>query len=350
MQPESMRKAFLVLFMAMTASFVVITWPFAKAAFLAFTLAVIFFPLHRLAIEKLRFPRYLAAAATTLVVGICVILPLVVLIGVVVTQIGHFLQEIAARVEGGSVSDAMGQLFAAVHDWIGRLWGQAPSIEEIRSAVMGGLAEAGRKFYEFSPRFLSTTVSIVVNFLLMLLFLVVFLAEGGQLFDWLMETTPLATEHRRELARDVRRTITTSIAAAVIIAVVQGTLLGLGFWVAGFDQPYGWALVAAILSLIPVVGASSCYLTSTAFLLASGNVRGAILFFLYGIVIVSGVDNVLRPFIVRGTARVHPLLLFIVLIGAVKIFGPIGLLVGPVLLSIFLATLRIYRREFIQIG
>lgn len=344
-----MRKAFLVLFVVMTAVFVVITWPFAKAAFLAFTLSVIFFPLHRLALERLRFPRYLAASATTLVVGICVIIPLVVLIGVVVTQIGHFLQGITAQVEGGGVSDAMGQLLATVHDWILKLWGQAPSIDEIKSAIMGGLTEAGKKLYEFSPRFVSTTISIVVNFLLMLVFLVVFLAEGGALFDWLMESTPLATEHRRELARDVRRTITSSIVAAVITAVVQGALLGLGFWIAGFGQPYGWALVAMILSLIPVVGASSCYVTATVVLLASGNAQGAILFLLYGVVIVSGVDNILRPLIVRGASRMHPLLLFVVLIGAVRLFGPIGLLVGPVLLSIFLATLRIYRREFVEI-
>lgn len=349
MKPESMRKTFLVLFVTMIAVFVVITWPFAKAAFLAFTLAVIFFPLQRLALERLRFPRYLAAVVTTLVVATCVIVPLVVLIGVVVTQIGHFLQGIETQLVGGSLSDTLGQLLAAIHDWIQRIWGGAPPIGELESAIMTGLTEAGKKFYEFSPRVLSTTISIVVNFLLMLVFLVVFLAEGGALFDWLMETTPLATEHRRELARDVRKTITTSIAAAVIIAVVQGALLGIGFWVAGFGQPYGWMLIAMILSLIPVVGASSCYVTSTILLLASGNVQGAILFFLYGLVIVSGVDNVLRPIIVRGSSRMHPLLLFVVLIGAVKLFGPIGLLVGPVLLSIFLVTLRIYRREFVQL-
>jgi predicted PurR-regulated permease PerM len=317
---------------------------------LAFTLSVIFFPLHRVALERFHFPRYLAASVTTFVVGICVIIPVVVLIGVLVTQIGHFLQGIAVQAAGGSLSDTMGQLLTAVHDWIVRLWGQAPPIEEIESAVMSGLAEVVKEFYQFSPRVLSTTVSIVVNFFLMLVFLVVFFAEGGALFDWIMETTPLATEHRRELARDVRRTITSSIVAAVITAVVQGALLGLGFWIAGFGQPSGWALVAMILSLIPLVGASSCYVTATVLLLASGNVQGAILFLLYGVVIVSGIDNILRPLIVRGASRMHPLLLFVVLIGAVKLFGPIGLLVGPVLLSIFLATLRIYRREFVEIS
>lgn len=350
MHPTSMRRAFLVLFAVLTALFAAITWPFAKAAFLAFTLAVIFAPVQRLARERLRLPRYLAATLTTLAVGICVVFPMAVLVGVVVTQISHFLQGVAAQAQSGGLSDAMGQLVVAVHGWIERLWGQAPTAAEIEASFRGALSEVVTKFYEFSPRVLSTTISIVVNFVLMLLFLVVFLAEGGALFDWLMETTPLAAEHRRELARDVRVTITTSLIAAILTAVIQGALLGFGFWMAGFDQPYGWALVAMILSLIPVIGAASCYITSTALLAATGHPQGAILFLLFGVVVVSGSDNVIRPLLFRGKMKMHPLLLFMVFIGAVKALGPIGLLVGPVLLSIFLASLRIYRREFVAVG
>lgn len=344
-----MRKAFLIIFGILTALFIVITWPFAKAAFLAFTLAVIFAPFQRFVRERLRFPRYLAAIATTLIVGICVIIPLAVLIGVVVTQIGFFLQGIMLDVQAGSISDAFGQLVVGIHDWINNIWGQAPPTEEIQSTIVNALTEAVRKFYEFSPRVLSTTISVLANFFLMLVFLVVFLAEGGGLFDWVMETTPLEPHHRRELARDVRVTITSSIVAAIVTALAQGALLGLGFWKAGFGQPTGWALIAMILSLIPVIGAASCYITSAAVLFSTGDVKGAIAFLLFGIGIVSMVDNLIKPLIVRSGSRVHPLLLFVVLVGAVKFLGPIGILVGPVLLSIFLASLRIYRREFVNI-
>lgn len=343
-----MRKAFLVLFAVLTALFVAICWPFAKAAFLAFTLAVIFHPLQRLAVTRLKLPRYIGATATTVVVAVCVIFPMAVLIGVVVTQIGYFLQGVAVQVQGGSFSDTVGQLLIVVHDWIERIWGSAPSMEELKGTLMTGVQEVARWFYDFSPRVLTTTLSVLANFVLMLLFLVVFLAEGGGLYGVIMESTPLSTEHRVELARDVRLTIITSIAAAVITAMVQGTLLGFGFWVAGFSQPTSWGLIAAILSIIPIIGASSCYLTATALLFAAGNVKGALLFLIFGLVVVSGVDNVIRPLVVRGASRMHPLLLFVVLIGGVRLFGPIGILVGPVLLSIFLASLRIYRREFVQ--
>ena len=350
MKPDSMRKAFLVFFLLLTALFIAICWPFAKAAFLAFTLAVIFHPLQRFAVERLRLPRYLGAVATTIVVAVCVIFPLAVLIGVVITQVGHFLQGVVVEVQGGSFSDTVGQLLIALHDWIERIWGSAPSIEELQSTLMAGMQEVAKWFYEFSPRVLVTTLGVLANFVLMLVFLVVFLAEGGALYSVIMESSPLSAAHRGELARDVRLTIVTSIAAAVITAMIQGALLGFGFWIAGFAQPTSWGLIAVILSIIPVIGASSCYLAATALLFAAGSVKGALLFLLFGLIVVSGIDNVTRPLIIRGGAKMHPLLLFVVLIGGVQLFGPIGILVGPVLLSIFLASLRIYRREFVRAG
>lgn len=350
MKPESMRVAFLVLFAVLTALFAAIAWPFATAAFLAFTLAVIFYPLHRFMLERCRLPRYLAAFAATLVVGVCVIFPLAVLIAVVVTQASHFLQNIATQVETGALSNTIQPMLVSVHDWLERATGSAPSMEDLNLALLNVFKEAGKKFYEFSPKVLVTTASVIVNFLLTLVFLVVFFAEGGLLYDWFMETAPLSPEHRKELAHDVRVTITWAIIAAVITAVIQGTLLGIGFWIAGFNDPHGWGLIAMILSIIPVIGAASCYISATIILLSMGSVKGAILFFLFGAGIISTIDNVIRPVVMRGRANMHPLLLFVALIGAVKLFGPIGFLVGPVLLSIFLASLRIYRREFAGVG
>lgn len=347
MKQESMKIGFLVIFAALTALFVVVAWPFAKSAFLAFTIAVIFFPLYRLANERLHLPRYIASIIVTLIVAICVILPLAVLVGVVVTKIGHFLQEIVAKVQSGSFEDTLMPLITWVQATIEKAIGQAPSASDIQGALINLFEEAGKKFYEFSPRVISTTVSLTANFFLMFIFLIVFFAEGSTLYSWFMEITPISDDYRRELSREVRLTITSSIVAALITAVFQGMLLGLGFWMAGFSQPHGWMLVAIILSVIPVVGALACYLTATAILMSSGNLQGAILFLLFGIVVISNIDNIIRPIVIRGTSRIHPLLLFVTILGAVKIMGPIGLLVGPVLLSIFLAALRIYRREYV---
>lgn len=346
MKHKSMRTAFVVFFALLTLLFMWVTWPFAKSAFLAFTFAIIFFPVYRYARGKTGINRYVVATAVTLLIGVCVVIPLVVLGTVFVTKIATFLQDFSAQLTRGSFSETFQQVVAFIHDIIYRVTDSAPSAEDISASLTKALQSAGMKFYEFSPKMLSTTISIIVNFLLMLLFLVVFLAEGETLETWLMETVPLSSAHWKELARDVRISITSSIIAAVVIAVIQGVFLGLGFKVAGFQHVIGWSLVAIFLSLIPVVGASSCYITASILLFASGDGKGAILFLVYGFGFISVIDNFIRPVIVRSSSRMHPLLIFVTLIGAVRLLGPIGLLVGPVLLAIFLSSLRIYRREF----
>ena len=344
----SPRLGFLFLFGALVLLVGIITWPFMKAAFLAFTLAIIFSPLYRFALDRCGLYRYIASLLTTLVISVCVLLPLAVMTAIVITKAGYFLQGFSLQENAGTLANSVVALLQNIHDWVVRIAGQAPPIEELKDAVFGALTTGAAKLYQFSPRVLSTTFSIIGNFFLMLLFLVVFLAEGDRLVALMREIVPISTDHWRELANEVRVTIATSLSAALLTAVVQGSLLGLGFWAAGFHQPYGWWLVAIILSIIPVIGAASCYLTATALLLSAGNVKGALAFMIYGFAIVSTVDNVIRSFIVRSSVRIHPLLLFVTLIGAVNLAGPIGLVAGPVLLSIFLASLRIYRREFAE--
>ncbi|RPI91190.1 MAG: AI-2E family transporter, partial [Spirochaetales bacterium] len=235
MHNDSMRRAFLIFFAALTVVFVAIAWPFAKAAFLAFTFAMIFAPLYTFLLKKLRLHRYLASLATTLVICACVIAPLAVVGAVFITKIAHFLQEISSELGQGTLAATFTPLIESAHEWLLRIAGSAPSVEDIRAAVIDGIALIGKELYEFSPRVLSTTVTVTANFIFMLLFLVVFLAEGSMLLSWLKETTPLSNEHWDELLHDVRIMISSSIAAALIIALVQGSLMGVGFWIIGFN-------------------------------------------------------------------------------------------------------------------
>jgi predicted PurR-regulated permease PerM len=129
-------------------------------------------------------------------------------------------------------------------------------------------------------------------------------------------------------------------------AIAQGLLIGTGIVAAGFSNAMMWGLLAMLAAFIPIIGAAIAYLTATAVLAAMGRWEAALLFFIYGVGIVSSVDNVLRPLVMGSRVRVHPVLLFIALLGGVRVFGGVGIIAGPVLLAIFLAALRIYQREF----
>ncbi|MBI4212510.1 MAG: AI-2E family transporter [Deltaproteobacteria bacterium] len=350
MNPRLMRIAFIIFFASLTFLFAFITWPFAKSAFLAFTLTIVFSPLYHRILRRFKMHRYLASFATTIIIAACFILPLAILGTVVITKIGAFLQDFVLQLEQGTFANIIEPLFHGIHSWIVDLIGQAPLAQDFETAILETFKAIATQLYQFSPRVLSTTISVVTNFFLMFLFLIVFFVEGDALYRWFVETTPLSRSHWEEMATEVRTTITTSLTASIVTAIVQGSLLGIGFVIAGFHQPYGWWLVAILASIVPIVGAASCYVIACIVLLAAGETAWAIGFLLYGIGIVSSVDNVIRPLIVRGASKMHPLLLFVTFIGAVRFFGPIGIVVGPVLLAIFLSSLRIYRREFAQLA
>lgn len=346
MKNKLMNVSFLVFLGALTILFAVVAWPFAKAAFLAITLTIIIFPIYRAILKRLRNLRYLSAILTTVLTGALVIFPMVVISAIFITKLGHFVQGLSVDLGSGSLKESLTPFLTTIHDWVFNIVGSAPSVDELMTSLINSLKNVGKEIYEFSPHVISTTASIVINFFLMLLFVVVFLAEGGRLNNWILETSPLSTSHWKEIARNVRITITSSILAIFVIAFVQGSLLALGFWAAGFQNVYGWWLVAIFMSLIPVIGSPACYITAAVVLFTQGNNHGGVLFLIYGFGFISVIDNFIRPILVRGGVPMHPVLIFVALVGAVRFFGPIGLLVGPVLLSVFLSAINIYRREY----
>lgn len=346
MKSKTMKIGFIVFFIIIAFLFLLITWPFAKAAFLAFTLTVIFWPLYNFVLKKLNNHHYISSVITTIVVAVCVIFPLVVFGSIIVIKAGDFLRTVVSEFEGGSMSEALSPFFETIHAYISKLSGSAPLAKDIETMILSVLKQLSEKLYQYSPQVVSTAASITINFFLMFLFLAVFMAEGKKLFNRLINIVPLSKEHFKELSRNTRIAITSTLGATIMTAIVQGALLGLGFWVAGFENLLGWWLVVTIISVIPVIGAASCYITASIVLYATGEVLGAILFLLFGFGIVSSVDNIIRSFMIRGISKIHPFLLFVALIGSLKLMGPIGLIVGPVLVVVFLASLRIYSREF----
>ena len=348
MRAQTMRIGFFLLFGLLTAVFIAMLWPFAKPVFLAFTLAILFSPLYRILRRVWKGNPYFAAIGTALLVGACVVLPVSILGAVVVTKAGGFLHSIAGQMEAKDLSEQFFQMITTVQHWLGEWAGIFLTPAELEQTILEFLKKAGKGFYDFSPKMFVRTASMVFNFIFLCLCLPVFLAEGERLGAWLESVTPLPPEHWKEMVRNVRRTITSSFTAMILIGVAQGTLLALGFYAAGFSKVYGWWLIAVLACMIPVVGATSCYSIASIALLAMGNVKGAILFFLFGVGIVSTIDNFLRPWIMKNGVQLHPILLFVTMIGGIKLMGPIGVLAGPIILVIFLSTVRIYRQDLAQ--
>ncbi len=344
--PKGARIAFLIFFGVLVAAFLYMASPLMKGAFMAMIVSVIFYPVYKLFLRLFKGHNYIAAVITTMLSFCVVLIPLIIILAALAANISDFATRLIGQMQNQQVVEIVDKINLTINNWLSSLPGGNDSAFDLKIAIINFTKIAGRFLYQFSPRVFATTAKIGVNLIVFVLFLVVLFAEGSKLFTLIIHTLPLSVIHQEEISRQIRKMISATLLAMVSVAVVQGLLIGLGFWVAGFSEPLMWGFIAVMASFVPIVGAASCYIGAVIVLLAMGKWHAAILFLLYGLIFISSVDNVIRPLLMGQQARIHPLLLFIALLGGVRVFGPIGIVFGPVLLAVFLASLRIYQREF----
>lgn len=321
--------------------------PFFAPAFFALIFVIIFNPVQRWFQSKFRGHRYPAAVVSTLVVCVVILLPLGFVISLVTTQLIEFTQTLLNQLQSGHLTQTIDKAGELVRQWLGSFTGSEGVDYNIKEALTAFLKDATDILYKLSPRMLTTTARVLVQAILMLVFMFGFFAEGQNIYDNVMELSPLASSHKSIFSREIRLMISATLAGTFVTGLVQGLFIGVGLAVAGISQPAMWGMVAVVMSFIPIIGAACVYVTAAAVLFVVGDTTAAIGILLFGFIVVSSVDNVVKPLVIRGKVRVHPILVLVSLLGGIKLFGPVGLIFGPVLLAVLLAALRIYRREFL---
>jgi predicted PurR-regulated permease PerM len=148
-----------------------------------------------------------------------------------------------------------------------------------------------------------------------------------------------------ELRDRISPTVIANFYGSVAVAGLQGSLTGLAFWALGIDSPVLWGLITALFSLVPMVGSALVWVPASIVLLLTGHFVKALILLAAGVAVIGTVDNIVRPLIIGKTVRLHPLFVFFALLGGVRLFGVLGLFVGPVILSFTAALLMIVREH-----
>ena len=339
--------SFLVLLLLLMAAFIAIIQPFLVTALVALIITVICWPVNRLCMRLCRGRRYVAAGLATLLVTLCVLVPLGTIIAVAAMNAASAVTAVISHLEAGSIAQTIDHINVWLQGKVAAFPQFVPAEFNIRETLLEILSGAGKIVYEYSPKVFSATAGIVVGVFLVLLFVFMFFAEGDQLQQALLSLVPLEPEHKQILTKEVSGVITGTFAGMVVTALVQGLLIGVGYWIAGIDNAFVWGVVAIGVTLIPVVGALAMYLPASVALLLGGSLGSGIFLLLWGLVLVSMADNVIKPVVMRGKVNVPAALLAFAIIGGSMWLGAIGFIVGPVIVALLLAMIRIYRREFI---
>lgn len=186
------------------------------------------------------------------------------------------------------------------------------------------------------------------EFLIALVTLYFVYRESGRLRRLMVDISPLSAQETDQILESLRSTTTAAILGGILVAVIQGGLGGVMFWIAGIASPFFWAVVMAFFSLLPFGGTALIWVPVAVYQFLVGEIGSGLFLMIFGTVIVGAADNVLRPWILSrtGARDIHPMLLFFAILSGIGLFGISGIVFGPLLLALLTTMLRIYRRHF----
>ena len=316
--------------------------PFASALFVASVLAAALSPWYEALTRVLRGRRQTAAILVTIALVLVVVIPLVLLAGVVAREVANGVTYVrdTFRSEGvaGLLNDLPGPLRTVAEKIIARFPQGQENLQQVAGAQTGRAAS-------YVGGILSATWDMVMQLVMMLIAFFFLLIDGPRLVDWLENVMPLKRGLTRRLLGDFRTVSVTVLVSSVATAAVQAAVALVGYLIAGLPQAFFFAFVTFVVGLVPAVGGGAVGLFAALIMLVQGKTGWAIFLALWAILPVGLSDNVVKPLLIRGKVELHGAVVFFALLGGLAVFGPIGLLAGPLVVSFFLAVVRMWGRE-----
>jgi predicted PurR-regulated permease PerM len=208
-------------------------------------------------------------------------------------------------------------------------------IEKIGPALMGKLAQATR-----------ITLAFFLQLFVLLYALFFFLVDGPEILRAILRYLPLGPEQEEALLERFVSVTRATLKGSLLIGVIQGALAGVAFWVAGVPGAAFWGTVMVVLSIIPALGAAFVWVPAVIYLFVVGDMAAGIGLLIWCAIVVSTVDNFLRPRLVGRDARMSDLLILLSTLGGIVLFGVVGFIVGPIVAALFVTIWHIYGETF----
>ena len=303
---------------------------------LAAMLVVVFGPLHRWLRDRIRAPEWVAAGLTTLFVLLIVLVPLFLLVARAGGDAVAML-----RSPGGLELDAnvLGGLVAAIND--------ATGLHLTAAAVNSELQRVAEDWIgPIAARTPVVIAKLVIGLVVMTVSLFYFLADGRRMFAAVTRLVPLDSRYQWQLLEEFEEVSRAVVSSTLLAAIVQAVLAGIGFSVAGLRGVFLLTLLTFFGALVPFVGAAAVWGAASLYLLFFvKDTWAAAGLAAWGLCVVSTIDNVIKPIVLHGQSKLHPLLALLSVLGGVGALGPIGIFVGPIAVAFLQAALTMLQTE-----
>ncbi len=338
----SKNRALLPLLVLVTLALVCILLPFYGAIMWGAIIALLFAPVYRRLRLRLKGRSTQAALLTLLLVLVILILPFAVLTAALAQEAAQVYQ----RLQSGELnpSQYFRGVFNALPDWLTALLDRVGLVDfaALQRRLSAALAQ-GSQFLATQALGIGQFTFEFVTSLFITLYLAFYLIrDGDSVARAMRDAVPLAPEHKKELISKFNTVIRATVKGNLLVAVIQGALGGLAFWVLGVGGALLWAALMAFLSLLPSIGAGLVWVPVAIYFFVTGAIWQAVALCAWGVLVIGLIDNLLRPILVGKDTRLPDYVVMITTLGGMVVFGINGFVIGPAIAAMFLAVWHIY--------
>ncbi len=315
--------------------------PYLGLMVFAGVLAVLMLPVYRKLRGYYRGNATLASLSTVFLTLVLILIPLAFIAGTLVTEAVQLFNSVRGQVDFGNVADSLSKI-------LGPEQAQAVAAEATRR--VRDVASYAQPFVSGLTSNIvavfSNTFAFVLGFFIMLMGMYYLLKDGGTFKQTLLDLSPLTDEDDTTIFDRIIDAIKAVAYGQFVVSIIKGFIGGITFFALGLPAPVFWGTMIAMTNLIPAIGTALVTVPFIVYLFATGQLVSGIILSAVSMLVIGLVDNFLTPQVMRSRIRIHPMLILLSILGGLSLFGPMGIFFGPITLSVTMAMVDIYKKEF----
>jgi predicted PurR-regulated permease PerM len=347
------RNPILLFFLAcFIGSIILLGWlflPFMPILIIGAVVTGVFYPLYRWIQRHPKISPGFASLLTCILIFFVLFVPIVFFVGSLTQQAYGLYQ----KAQGAAINQQIDSLLQQTHvldkanHFLARFEIEITG-DELKKGVTETAKFVGLFLFEQARAIASNTLAFLLNFFLMLMVIYFLLLDKDRLVAYIIDLSPLPSDQEWKLIGKF-----SDIAGAILIGnglggFIQGVLGGMAFWVFGLPSAFLWGVIMGLLAFLPIIGIGVVFIPTSIYLVLKGRIAAGIFFVVFYLIVSMGIEYIFKPKLVGQRVKMHPLLVFFAIIGGLKLFGILGIIYGPLIVTAFLTLAEIYRSSYQQ--